>query len=115
MYRMWMVLGVAFVAAGCDEPGSTCERAQARLDECAEEARAEYAERAYLELPIVLDSCESVPNQCLASCVVDSKCDAINATIFGHHTDPNAPPQPPGAGQFSLCVDYCVTLARPPH
>ncbi|HYP99418.1 MAG TPA: hypothetical protein VER96_12175 [Polyangiaceae bacterium] len=117
MYRLGILFCLALVTVGCDSPDSTCERAQARLAECNERARADYpqpnAVNSYVELPIALSSCESVSNQCLASCVVDSQCEVINFDVFGQgHTDPDKK-TPPGAGQFSLCVDYCYALAHP--
>lgn len=117
MLRMTIAICLTLITAGCDSPGSTCERAQSRLAECNEEARAEYEQRlsgyGYVALPITLESCESVPNQCLASCVVDSPCSVINFDIFElGKTDPNKV-TPPGAGQFLSCVQYCFALSHP--
>lgn len=112
MYRLGMILGLTLVTAGCDSPASTCARAQARLAQCDEQARAEYSEAQlstprYVDLPSALSSCESVPSQCIASCVVDSPCSVINYDMFqAGHTDPSAV-RPPGGGQFLGCMQYC--------
>ena len=100
-------LWFAIFVVGCAR--STCEVAQDRLAECAEEVEATANAQGYVRVPLSLSSCSGPVNECVASCVADSHCPAINWVVLGKKGDPSAP-IPPGAWEFEGCLNQCMEL-----
>lgn len=68
--------------------------------------------RGFLQLPLELKTCSGALNTCVAECVANATCAAIEFTVNGHGTDPEAPPAPAGAGEFAICIQRCIDLSR---
>lgn len=109
---MGWVVGMVFVASGCDSPRSTCEEAQGRLAECGQQLQSS-GTSTYSRLPLqVSNDCKDPADACLASCVSNSNCAAITRVVQGPSNDPNASPViPPGTSEFAECLQRCFEIA----